>query len=55
MDIITTVDMETALILIKIGNELTLQNPDWDQFIFTRAGYLDLKNTVNERMKKNGD
>ena len=48
---ITTVDMKTALILIKIGDDLTLQSPDWDEFIFTKEGYLDLKNTINEREK----
>ena len=48
-ELIKTVDLQTAQALIKIGDDLTLQSPEWDEFVFTKEGYLDLKNTIDER------
>ena len=43
---IETVTIEIAKVLVMIGDSLTLQCPEWDQFVFTKKGYLDLKSRI---------
>ena len=45
---ITTVTVTIAKHIVGLGNELTLQDAGWDEFVIHKEAYLNIKKQLEE-------